>query len=187
MHVIIELRNMGISLNSISKVKPIFFEKIPGIDLKFIDYYLIAALYFKTPTFFVISSEGDSEFLSYEEMSGVMEVGLLNHCTLIHFNPLMNKIFKKIEIVSEFPFKRTLTDEQNKICDLIDHEDFDSIKISKNEDKISNIEIERGFSRDVPYKKIREHQVDALITTRVANGVDVSTKLTRRIKLDKGK
>ena len=40
-HVIIELRNMGISLNSISKVKSIFFEKIPGSHLKFFDYYLI--------------------------------------------------------------------------------------------------------------------------------------------------
>ncbi len=183
-HVIIELRNMGISLNSISKVKSIFFEKIPDSHLKFFDYYLIDALYFKTPTFFVISSEGDSEFLSYEEMIGVMEVGLLNHCTLIHLNPLMNKIFKKIEIASEYPLKRTLSDEQNKICDLIDQKDFDSIKISKSDDKISNIEIERGFPRNVPYKEIRKNQKDAIITTRVANGVDVSTKLTTRIKLD---
>lgn len=182
-HVIIELRNMGVSLNSISKVKPIFFEEIPSHNLKYLDYYLVAALYFKTPVFFVISSTEDYEFLSYEEMSAAMMSGCLNHCTLIHLNPLMDKIFKKIKIVSEFPLKRTLTDEQNKICNFIDQEDFDSIKISKVDDKISNIEIERGFSKDVPYKKIREHQTNALITTRVANGVDVSTKLVKRIKL----
>ena len=175
---------MGVSLNSISKVKSIFFEKIPGLHLKFFEYYLISALYFKTPTFFVISSEGDSAFLSYEEMSGVIEVGLLNHCTLIHLNPLLNQIFKKIEIKSEFQFKRSVTDDQNKICDLMDQEDFDSIKISKAEGKVSNVEIEKGFPRNVPYCEISKNETDAIISTRISKGVVASTKRVKRVKLD---
>ncbi len=182
-YVIIKFRAMGVSLDSIVKAKPIFFEKIPGTDLKFFDYYLVAALYFKTPVFFVNPPEEPSEFLSYEEMISAMEVGLLQDCILIHLNPLMNKIFKKIKVESKVPFKRTVTPEQNKVCELLEQEDFDSIKLTKIDGKISNIEIEKGFSRDVQYEEIRKDQIDAVISTRIQNGLHVSTKLVKRVKL----
>lgn len=183
LHAIIKFRNMGVSLETIGRAKSIFFETIPDLELKYAEYYIVSALYFKIPAFFVTLSDGTSEFLSYEEMTDAIEVGLLDNAILIHLNPLLNTILKKIEIESDFKFKRTLTDEQNKICDLLNQEDFDSIKLTKVDGKISNIEIEKGFSRDVAYEEIRQDQADAVISTRIQKGLPVSTKLVKRLKL----
>lgn len=184
LHVIIKFRDMGISLEKIGKAKSLFFEKIPGLDLKYAEYYVVGALYFKTPSFFVTPPDGPSEFLSYEEMIGAMEVGLLDNAILIHLNPLLNKIFKKIEVESDFAFKRSVTDEQNTICDLLDKEDFDSLKISKTNGKISDVEFEKGFSRQTPYHEIVRDETDAIISTRISDGIVASRKRVKRVKLD---
>lgn len=183
LNVIIKFRDLGISLEKIKDAKTLFFEKIPGINLKYVEYYLVGALYFKQPAFFVMTSDHESEFLSYEELTNAMEVGLLNNSILIHLNPVLNKIFKKIEIGSNFSFKRPVTNEQNTICDVIEQIDFDSIKFSKINGKISDIEFEKGFSGKVPFREIIKNETDALISTRLSNGVVASVKLAKRAKL----
>lgn len=184
LHVIIKFRDMGVSLEKIGEAKTIFFEKIGNLNLKFIDYYLVGVLYFKTPTFFVMPSDEVPAFLSYDEMTQAMEAGLLNNAILIHLNPLLNKIFKKIEVCSDFSSKRTLTKEQRKVCDFMDMEDFDSMKISKADGKISEVEFEKGFSRKESYRKVIESETDALITVRRSKGVVASIKRAKRAKLN---
>lgn len=184
LHVIIKFRDMGVSLEKIGEAKTIFFEKIGNLDLKFVEYYLVGALYFKIPAFFVMPSGELPAFLSYDEMTQAMEFGLFNNAILIHLNPLLNKIFKKIEIRSDFSSKRTLTKEQRKICDFMDMEDFDSMTISKANGKISEVEFEKGFSRKVPFREIIKNESDLLITTKISNSLVVSTKRTKRKKLD---
>ncbi|HEY4831169.1 MAG TPA: hypothetical protein VIH61_01210, partial [Waddliaceae bacterium] len=105
-------------------------------------------------------------------------------CLLIHLNPLLNQIFQKIEIKSKFQFSRPLTPEQSTICDLMDQEDFDSFKIAKANGKISQVEIEKGYSRNVSYKEISENETDAVISTRISNGIVASRKRVKRVKLD---
>ncbi len=183
-HVIAKFRSMGVALDAISKAKLTFFEKIPGLELNYFDYYLIAALYFSTPVFFVTPNNASSEFFSYEEMSCAMEAKLLNDCLLIHLNPLLNQIFQKIEIKSKFQLSRPVTPEQNTICDLMDQEDFDSFKIAKANGKISQVEIEKGYSRNVSYKEISENETDAVISTRISNGIVASRKCVKRMKID---
>ncbi len=184
LNVIIKFRGMGISLEKIRDAKNFFFEKIPGIELKYVEYYLVGALYFKQPAFFVMVSDREAEFLSYEELTSAMEVGLLNNAVLIHLNPLLNKIFKKIEVGSNFSFKRPVTNDQNTICDVIEQLDFDSIKFSKVNGKISDIEFEKGFSGKVPFREIIKNETDALISRRLAGGVVASVKLAKRAKLN---
>lgn len=184
LHVIIKFRDMGVSLEKIGEAKTIFFEKIGNFTLKFVEYYLVGALYFKTPTFFVMPSDEVAAFLSYDEMTQAIEVGLLNNAVLIHLNPLLNKIFKKIEVSSDFSSKRAVTKEQRKICDFMDMEDFDLMKISKADGKISEVEFEKGFSREVPYREIIKNETDVLVTTKISNSLVVSTKRTKRKKLD---
>jgi MerR HTH family regulatory protein len=183
-HVIAKFRSMGVALDAISKAKLTFFEKIAGLELKYFDYYLIGALYFSTPVFFVTPNNAFSEFLSYEEMNHAMEVQLLNDCLLIHLNPLLNQIFHKIEIKSKFQLSRPVTPEQSTICDLMDQEDFDSFKIAKANGKISQVEIEKGYPRNVSYKEISENETDAVISTRISNGIVASRKRVKRVKLD---
>jgi hypothetical protein len=141
-------------------------------------------MYFKTPAFFVTLPNCQSEFLSYTEFTSAMSFGWINDGILIHLNPLMNKIFKKIEIESKFPLERPVTLEQHHLCDIMDKEEFDSLKITKSNGKISNVEIEKGFSRDMPYHEIRKNQTDAVISTRIEKGIEISTKRTKRIKLN---
>ncbi len=175
---------MGISLEKIKDAKALFFEMIPGIDLKYVEYYLVGALYFKQPAFFVMASDHESEFLSYEELTSAMEVGLLSNAVLIHLNPLLNKIFKKIEVGSNFSFKRPVTNNQNIVCDFMNQEDFDSMKLIKTNGKITEMEFEKGFSAKVPYHEIIKNETDVLLTTKISNSLVVSTKRAKRIKLD---
>lgn len=183
-YVIAKFRSMGVALDAISKAKLTFFEKIPGLELRYFDYYLIGALYFSTPIFFVTPSNAYSEFLSYDEVANAMEAHLLSDCLLIHLNPLLNQVFKNIEIESKFSIRRPVTLEQSKICDLMNQEDFDSFKITKASGKISQVEIEKGFPGNAPYKEICENKTDAVISTRIANGLAVSRKRAKRVKLD---
>ncbi|MCA2541747.1 MAG: MerR family transcriptional regulator [Microcystis sp. M54BS1] len=184
LNVIIKFRDLGISLEKIRDAKTLFFEKIPGIELKYVEYYLVGALYFKQPSFFVMHSDYGSEFLSYEELTSAMEVGLLNNAVLIHLNPLLNKIFKKIEVGSNFSFKRPVTNDQNIVCAFMNQEDFDSMKFIKANGKITEMEFEKGFSAKVPYREIIKDETDVLVTTKISNSLVVSTKRTKKIKLD---
>ncbi len=183
-HVITKMREMGISLEKVAQAKPFFFEKIPHNDLKYIEYYVVAALYFKTPAFFVTIPDGQSEFLSYTEMTSAMCFNWITDGLFIHLNPLMNKIFQKIEIESKFPIERPVTLEQNELCNIMNKEDFDSLKITKAKGKISNVEIEKGFTRHVPYNEIAKNETEAIISTRISDGVVASRKRVKRIKLD---
>jgi hypothetical protein len=91
-HVIAKFRSMGVALDAISKAKLTFFEKIPSLELKYFDYYLIAALYFSTPVFFVAPNNASSEFFSYEEMSCAMEAKGLEKNKL-------NDLVKKLTLI----------------------------------------------------------------------------------------
>lgn len=181
-HVILKFREMGVSLDKISQAKSFFFEKIPCYDMDFVDYYIIGALYFSIPAFFVTLPNGQSEFLAYHEMTRAMCRGWLNDCVIIQLNPLMNKIFHKIEIKSKFPAERPVTFEQHQICELMDREEFDSIKIVKSKGRITHAHIEKGFSPSTKYSDIIEGQTDATISTKLSRGKVTSRK--RSIKVD---
>lgn len=181
--VITQFRKMGVSLDKISKAKSYFFEKIPDCDLKFAQYYFIGALYFQQPTYFITTSKGQSEFLAYHEMVSAMHFGALDNCIMIHLNPLLNQIFKKIEIKSKFPDERLLTDEQSQIFDLMSEEEFETFKIFKSGGKISAVEIQKGFSPETSYSEIRNGEINATICTKITGGVVTSKSRTKKVKI----
>lgn len=184
LHVIVRFRDLGISLEKIANAKTYFFEEIPKAELKYIEYYIVAALYFKKPIFFVLCSGGTSELLLYDEMTCAIEVGFLDYAVIIHLNPLLNTIFKKIEVKSDFAFKRQVSEEQDKICDILDFEDFDSLRITKANGKISDAELEKGFSGKVSYQDVLQEETDVVISTRLSKGVVASRKRTKRLKFE---
>src|SRR5687767_13737219 len=80
MHVIAKFRSMGVALDAISKATPALFDKIPGLELRYSDYYLIGALYLSHPIFFVTPSNASSEYLFYDEMARAMETHFFSDC-----------------------------------------------------------------------------------------------------------
>lgn len=173
LRIIQSLRNMGLPLSKIAQVKPIYFEQIGDqCPLNYNDYYLLAAIAFKEPVFFIVlPEENQAEFLSYHEFQGALKGKLLGDYICLNLNNLLNTILIK-NVSFFYPFQREVSSNLNKLCDFLE-EDFDSAIIQKKGKAFQKIEMEKHFESGVSDCDILEGHDDVDIIKKKRNGVIV--------------
>jgi DNA-binding transcriptional MerR regulator len=181
--VIKKARELGVSLDQMTKVKSSFFQKIsPNDELAFIDYYLIGAIFMKFPTFFVIFPEGHGEFLSYEDLDVNFYMGAIESHISIFLNPLLNQILPK-KIEWSFPLQQTVSAKQAQIIDLMNNEDFDYLHILKKKNELTDVKIIKNFSGSTKEPELKEDHNNVSIETHYENGGITTKKRTIHKKL----
>ncbi|MFT4553412.1 MAG: hypothetical protein ACI9S8_002050 [Chlamydiales bacterium] len=148
--IIRDLRKFGISLETIGKLKPFYFEEISKkCRISFVEYYFIAAILFKQPVYFIVLPEGQAEFLSFNEFIPAIEVpyitGCLNHIS-ININNLLNETLER-DIQAEPPLTRSISIKENEVVDAIKNEDFDQLVVYKTSaDGLSQLKMIKYFN-----------------------------------------
>lgn len=169
--VIRKFRDLGVSHEKIRRCKPYFFEEIhPSCTVDYVEYYIIGALYCQKPTFFLTLPDGQSEFMTYEEMNSAMHCEWLNEYICVHLNPLLNQIFHKIEIKSKFPLERSVSDEQYKLCDIMEDQDFDSMEVVKDKGEISRVNTKKTFPSNVTAHELQKDYLNVTIISKKIKG-----------------
>jgi DNA-binding transcriptional MerR regulator len=173
LRIIQSLRNMGLPLSKIAQIKSIYFEQISDrCPLNYNDYYLIAAIAFKEPVFFIVlPEENQAEFLTYFEFQRALKGKLLGDYICLNLNNLLNTVLVK-NVSFSFPSQREVSPELNKLCDLLE-EDFDEATIQKKGKAFQKIEMEKHFESGIPDCDILEGHEDADIIKKKRKGVIV--------------
>lgn len=181
--VIKKSRELGLSLEQISKAKPSFFQKISlSSSIDFVDYYLIGAIFMKFPAFFIIFPEGHGEFLFHEEFDVNLHMGTIESHISIFLNPLLNQILHK-KIEWSFPLQQTVSIKQATIIDLMNSEDFDYLHILKKKNELTDVKIVKSFSGSTKEGELEEDHENVSIENHYENGGVKTRKRTIHKKL----
>lgn len=143
-------------------------------------------MYCQKPTFFLTLSDGQSEFMTYEEMNSAMHCEWLPEYICVHLNPLLNQIFHKIETKSKFSLERPVSEDQHKLCDIMDDQDFDSMTVVKDKNGISHADTEKTFDRTISAHELQKDLLNGTVTTKKTQGQITSrTRVIRNNFKDK--
>lgn len=176
--VIKKARELGLSLEQVSKAKPSFFQKISAEScIDFVDYYLIGTIFMRVPTFFLIFPEGHGEFLFHEEVDLNLSIGTIESHTSIFLNPLVNQILRK-KIEWSFPLQHTVSTKQAHIIDIMNTEDFDYLHILKKKNEITDVRIIKSFSGATKQHELEEGYESVTIENQYENGIVKTRKRT---------
>ena len=179
--VIIQLRKLGLPLEKIKLSKPFFFEKISDrCWLTYAEYYCLSVFAFARPVKLIVLEDGQAEFLDYSELSGIEELTSLRHFISLSINELLSTLLKK-PLKVNYPLEREVSIHQHEICDLIDSEDFDVLKIVKDKNEMSGFEYTKSFSGKTPENELTEGYNDYEIKKKVVDGhVTSRTRIVRK-------
>jgi hypothetical protein len=178
--VIIQLRKIGLSLEKIKLSKPFFFEKISdSCWINYAEYYCLSAFAIGRPVQFIVLEDGQAEFLDYAELRDAEKWTSLTHFISLSVNTLLSTVLKKPLDVNH-PLEREISLDQYKICDLIDAEDFDFLKIAKDKGKMVGFEYQKSFSGKIPEQVLTENFNNYEIKKRIVDGhVTSRTRIVR--------
>lgn len=179
--VIIQLRKLGLPLEKIKLSKPFFFEKISDRSwVTYAEYYCLSVIAIGRPVQLIILEDGQTEFLDYSELKGVEELTSLRHFISLSLNELLSTLLNK-QLKVNYPLEREVNTYQYEICDLIDSEDFDALKIIKDKNEMSGFEYTKSFSGKIPENELTEGYNDYEIKKKVVDGhVTSRTRIVRK-------
>ncbi|MEI8124594.1 MAG: MerR family transcriptional regulator [Parachlamydiaceae bacterium] len=178
--VIIRLRKIGLSLEQIKLSKPFFFEQISSkCWISYVEYYCLSALILGRPVKLLVLEDGQAEFLDYAELNGIEEWTSLRHFISLSVNQMLSTVLNK-PLKINHPLEREVSLHQYQICDLIDSEDFDFMKIVKNENTMTGFEYQKTFSGKIPEKELTDGYSNYEIRKKVVD--DHVTSQTRTIR-----
>lgn len=178
--VIIELRKIGLSLEKIKLSKPFFFEKISDdCWITYAEYYCLSAFAIARPVQFIVLQDGQAEFLDYAELREAEKWTSLTHFISLSVNNLLSAVLKKPLKVNH-PLEREVSLDQYKICDLLDAEDFDFLRIVKDKGEMVGFEYQKSFSGKIPEYELTENFKNYEIKKNIVNGhVTSRTRIVR--------
>jgi hypothetical protein len=181
--IIFTLRKLGLSLDQIRLVKPFFFKKISEKAwLTYAEYYCLSAYLFERPTRLIILDEGQAEFLDYSESKKLDSLSTVGNYISLNLNSLLSEILSN-SLKVESGLQKNLADYQLEICEVMECEDFDFLKIHKKQNKIESYEFQKSFSPSVPDSEIKKRYKDYEISEKVVNGKMSSRTRTVRKKI----
>lgn len=179
--VIIQLRKQGLSLEKIKLSKPFFFEKISDrCWVTYAEYYCLSVFALGRPVKLIVLEDGQAEFLDYSELSGIEKWTSLRHFISLSVNELLATLLKR-PLKVNYPLEREVSIHQHEICDLIDSEDFDALKIVKDKGEMSGFEYAKSFSGKIPENELTEGYNDYEIKKKIVGGhVTSRTRIVRK-------
>jgi hypothetical protein len=178
--VIIQLRKIGLSLEQIKLSKPFFFEQISSRSLfSYAEYYCLSAFVLGRPVKLLILEDGQAEFLDHSELNGIEEWTSLRHFISLSVNQLLSTMLNK-SLNVKYPLEREVSLYQHEICDLMDSEDFDVLKIVKNGNRVTGFEYQKTFSGKVPEQELTDSYSNYEIRKKVVDGHVTSRTRTVR-------
>lgn len=175
LRIVHKLRELGLPLAKIAKIKPFYFERENGTDkTTFVTYYLTAIRLFKQPVYFVILlDEGQAEFLDYHEFHAALE--FLGSYICINLNELLNTIFvKKIEPI--YPIFAPVSKNLNEALDLLENEEYDTATIYRKGKLIQKVELDKHFDKNTPDDEILDDHENTDFIKKKRKGVVISKK-----------
>ncbi|MFN0065317.1 MAG: MerR family transcriptional regulator [Chlamydiales bacterium] len=180
--VIIQLRKLGLSLEKIKLSKPFFFEKISdSCWITYAEYYCLSAFAIGRPVQFVVLEDGQAEFLDHSELRSAKQWTSLGHFISLSVNSLLSTVLQK-PLKVNYPLEREVSIDQHEICDLIDTEDFDFLKIVKDKGEMAGFEYQKSFSGKISEKELTDGYNNYEIKKKVVDGHITSRTRTVREK-----
>lgn len=178
--VIIQLRKIGLSLEKIKLSKPFFFEKISdSCWITYAEYYCLSAFALARPVQFIVLEDGQAEFLDCAELQDAEKWTSLTHYISLSLNNMLSSILKK-SLKINHPLKREVSLDQYNICDLIDSEDFDFLRIAKDKGEMIGFEYQKSFSGRIPEEELTDNFNNYEIKKNIVNGhVASRTRIVR--------
>ncbi len=181
--VIFTLRKLGLSLDQIKLVKSFFFRKISEKAwLTYSEYYCLSAYLFERPTRLIIFNEGEAEFLDYSESKKLDSLPTIGNYISLNLNCLLSEILGN-SLKVQSGLQKNLADYQLEICEIMECEDFDFLKIHKKQNKIESYEFQKSFSPTIPESELKKRYKDYEISEKVVNGKVSSRTRTVRKKI----
>lgn len=179
--VIIQLRKLGLPLEKIKLSKPFFFERISDhCWITYAEYYCLSAFALGRPVQLIVLEDGQAEFLDHSELRGVEKWTSLRHFISLSVNQLLSTLLNK-PLKVNYPLEREVSVHQHEICDLIDSEDFDALKIIKDKNEMSGFEYTKSFSGKTSENELTEGYNDYEIKKKVVDGhVTSRTRIVRK-------
>ena len=180
--VLKELRNYGLSQSILSRCKNFFFEHVASVEpLSFFEYHFIEMLSKSVPVFFIVLPDGESEFLSYDDLKIAYKLNSLGTNLSIHLNPIVDSLLKRRNISSNFGHDPSLTDEEFNLFFEIQNQDCESITVEKQEGKLKRLKTKKRLPREASSEKLlKKLQVGKLTITKnkgnISNIVEESIK-----------
>ena len=180
---IFTLRKLGLSLDQITLVKSFFFKKISeNAWLTYAEYYCLSAYLFERPTRLIILDEGQAEFLDYSESKKLDSLSTVGNYISLNLNSLLSEILSN-SLKVQSGFQKNLADYQLEICEVMECEDFEFLKIHKRQNKIEGYEFQKSFLPSISDSEITKKYNDYELSKKVVNGKVSSRTRTVRKKI----
>ncbi len=132
------------------------------------------------PVQFIVLEDGQAEFLDHSELRGAEQWTPLGRFVSLSINNLLSSILKK-PLKVNYPLEREVSVDQHEICDLIDSEDFDFLRIVKDKGEMVGFEYQKSFSGKISEGELTDGYNNYEIKKNVVNGhVTSRTSAVRR-------
>lgn len=138
--IVKELRQYGISIDIIRKVKECFFKEDTKKIYPLIEYYLGLAIKLKCPIFLIVFKNGHAECFDYEQYKVATSLNLLETHLVINLNHLLLKLNIKNYTGAKFPLDISANVEEYKTFEMIKNTEYNSATIIKKDNVIDRVE-----------------------------------------------
>ncbi len=181
LHLIRELREWGLSLEQIKKVKESLSEhsEETKLAMPLLEYCAMLALAHKVPVILVVFIDGSAAPLSYLDFKLNYMAGMADHIN-ININRIVQRFFPKEDLSPFIPVDFILTPEEYALLEYISSGRYEQVTITYKNGKMDKLEGQERIEATKKFIEIVKEQNYQKIEANVQDGKIVS--YTRKVK-----
>jgi DNA-binding transcriptional MerR regulator len=177
LRIVQRLREIGLPLTKIGKIKPFYFEDNEQ-SISMADFYITLARLVKQPVFFVVLlNDEQAELLDFRELHAAMSLHLLGNYISININDILNQICTP-KVKPKYPLMRTVSPNLCDALDILEDEDYDTATIHKKDKNIQKVELNKHCDNKMSDHAILEDYDDVDLVKKKRKGQVISKKRT---------
>lgn len=165
------LRKMGLSFESLKKVKCCIFHPIAARKASIsLEYYLACTLSLSKPVYLVITPDGTAELLEYSEYTNALSLQAIDYHIVLSVNEILKRMNLSQANKAIFPLEAELTSELYQVFESLREDDFEHATIRKKEGKIDRIEKTSTKSRDTKLHELLKEDANQDMVIKQRDG-----------------
>lgn len=179
-----ELRQYGISIETIKKIKKCFFNTKTGKIFPILEFYLAFGIMVGRPLYWVVFSNGHAECFDYNQYKVALSLELLETHLVININEQLLKLNLPKSSSVNYSYEEALNKEYDELADMIKNIDFKSFTIHKVDGVIDRTEIKTTADSKAKIVDLLASgdNIDILIKKRHGNVLYTSTTNIEKVK-----
>ena len=183
LHVLMELRLFGLSLEKLLRAKHSLRQKRGENGTELFEYYVALALLRKEPVYLLVFRDGTGEMAYDEQYQMTLEFFPIANHVRIEINPILQRLFPKLELGTIREVRVQLADDEMEVLQLIRSGRFESVTVKRKNGRIERIEAEETVEAQRRIAEILQDADFQDISVKKENGRVVSIKRTIKKKV----